>query len=234
MPTDVQPLVDLLPRREHRARPGRRVRIGDVPLVPDRAVVVLLHGLRAVGQQRAVGAEAFDVEVFGVAEVHQVVGDQLVLRIHQIDRAFDRRSRVDEREIGDQRGVGLVGIARPEPQATVAFDHRARRQPRGLGDRAAEGIVDASAAAVEGQAMVAAGDPPLREAPLAQRHEAMRTAIGDHRPEAILFAPDQPWPVEQPPRKEVVRRHLVRPSRHVPEVANELGHAFSPAKAVKR
>ncbi len=120
------------------------------------------------------------VEELDVAEVEQVVGDQLVVG-GDAQVAGDggvAHGLAERGEVGDGGGVGAGGLAEPEPDETVALGERIGANPGGRWDRAAVRIVHAGASAVEAQAMVAALQRVIDQLAAGQRRHAVRAAVG--------------------------------------------------------
>jgi hypothetical protein len=120
------------------------------------------------------------VEKFGMGEVHQIVGDQLIMAANDQPTAAHAFA-VHEGEVGDQRRIGLVPIAGREPEAAMTMDDGHGCDARMGWGRGGKGIVDAGAVAIETQPMIGAMDDVAVDLSLAQGHEAVRAAIPQHR-----------------------------------------------------
>ena len=94
-------------------------------------------------------------------QVEQVVGDQLIVALHQ-QVALEHAPQAVVFEIGkmgDQLGIGSLGIAGPNPYEAVPLEQRERPNARrGQGLAGIVRIGDASARAIEHQPVIATLD----------------------------------------------------------------------------
>ena len=141
------------------------------------------------------------MQVAHVREVEQVVGEQLIVCVEVQIAGRDAPGRVVEpREVGNSCGVGLRGLAHPNPRNVPALDdgiaphaHVVRhvRLPRNL---------DARTGAIELQAVIAALHDAVLENAARERSRAVATAVFECRDAAVARAEEDDRLVEQAAR----------------------------------
>ena len=125
---------------------------------------------------------------------------------------------VDDGVVARQRRV-----AHPDEEQSVAVAHRVAAHARMRGDALLRRRVDAAAAAVEGQAVVAALEGVALDAAHRQRQPAVRAGVLQRHGRATLGAVEHHRLAEQAPRHGRAA-HLAREGRRVPRVPEESGH----------
>ena len=219
---DFHPAVDALLSELHRLRIGRRRNRVQHPardLHPARAARSLRLRVRMRFRRAADGAR---VHVAHVREIHQVVVDELVVRVDEVAVLGPAPLRVVvPRMAHDRRGIGELGRAHPDPEQVVLLDHevaldlRVGRHavlPRHLDDRAGAVVHQAVVAALH----VLADDPPVLE-----RQAAMAAAVLDRGGLAVRRAKEEHRLAENRAPQQRAGLQLVGPGADVPGIPKE-------------
>ena len=137
-----------------------------------------------------VAADGALVHVTQVGEVHQVVDEQHEVALDVVVLRLVRPVLVVVVPgIGnDGRGIGLRRIAGPDPEELVLLDERIALHARARRDAVLAGDVDALAAAVEHQAVVAALQALGDHLAARERSAAVRAAVLERRGFAVGVA----------------------------------------------
>ena len=99
--------------------------------------------------------------------------------------------------IGDDGGrVGFCRVAHPDPEEGVLLDQREAADAGAFGDAVLAGDVDAGAGAVEGQAVVAAGQALLGHLAEVQRRAAVAAHVQERAALALGVAEQDDWLVQ--------------------------------------
>ncbi|MNE70245.1 hypothetical protein D3C80_1660260 [compost metagenome] len=118
-----------------------------------------------------------------MAEVEQVVGDQLVLTLDP-DVALYAGVALAVVELRPAPQLGLVGglVTPPQPHDAIALEQRIAARASRLGNLAlAYGVVHAGALWVEAQTVIGATQVVAKNFALVQRREAVRAAVVQRR-----------------------------------------------------
>ena len=126
-----------------------------------------------------------------MAQVHDVVGQQLVVRTGwQIPMPLGMGwGLFEEGKIRDQPIVDPARIARPDPDRPMALDDCERANTSGLGDGPiAMGVVRTLATAIETQAVVRALHAVAEHLAHVQRGKTVRATIGERLDHTLAIA----------------------------------------------
>ncbi|MET3822604.1 hypothetical protein ABID76_005324 [Burkholderia ambifaria] len=127
----------------------------------------------------AVAADGFQMDIAEVAQVHQVVVNQLIRRVVMVVAAAEPVLRIRVERIARRR-AGRFSVrvgADPDPYDGVLFPHRIRRHARLRRNPVLAGNLHAGAAAVEQQAVIAAAQAAHLERAARQRQRFVAAAI---------------------------------------------------------
>ena len=220
-PFELLPAIDppLESRRLHIARRRHGVAHPARELEAGRGVRRLHLGMDV---RRRIAAHRPGVQVAQMRQVHEIVDHQHVVGLDGIAVVLvgPMGLVVVVGEIDDQRGVGVRPHRPSRSRGTGSFppaDSCARARCRKFGlprDR------DAPAAAVEGEAVIAALDAARHELAVRQGSRAVAAAVHE-RGGSPLVVPEENDRLVADAARQRLLPELVRPGRNVPSVANE-------------
>ena len=136
--------------------------------------------------------------------VEQIVDDIEIMAgdIHAAARGAAPGRIVEIRNVDDPVRVGVFGRAHPDPQQAPAVLHRIGSHPHaGRGRAFLRRGPHAGAAAVKGQAVIAAFDRVTNQPPLGQGQLAVRTGIFQRCRDASLGPEDDNGFIKNPKRR---------------------------------
>ena len=172
-----------------------------------------------------VGAQRRRVNELHVRQIQQVVDQQLVITLDvEIARVGNPARVVVPVIVGDQVRIGLVRVARPDPDIAVAFHHRIGPHARPRRHAGLTRYRHAGAGCIELQPVIAALDDVAD--PFAQRQRQMPVAapVLQRRRRAVL-APEQHHRIAADGAAEQVVGQFMALGGDVPGVFDELFHA---------
>ena len=225
-PTHAGEFVDAIRSRrpERREQPGRGDATG---VTPDDDILALLLD-RDVGFHRVRIAQNSVMEITGVAEVEQVVDDELVIGANGHLVALGGVHLRDIVEHAEIRNLGMVGrpLAHPDPDRLVLLGHReaadARARRNVLG---AMRIEHARAGRVEFEPVIRTLDAiAVDDLAHVQGREAVRAAIMQRRDVAVRFSIEDDRLLHDGAAEQLTVGEIVRPGGDIPCVA-QIGSA---------
>ena len=216
---DDLPAVDIVWEAAGALIERRRRSIAD-PARQSHEPLLALHRRGELGDRgRADGA---GMHIGEMRDVEHVVGDELVVAFH-VDllglrvRPF---AMVGPPPVRDQRGVGALGRAHPDPQPSVALDERIGANARLRRHARLPGDLGTAPVRREAQPMVAAAQLVAFEPAHRQRQVAVAAAIFQRDRCAVFAAIEHDRLVQQQPRERLAR-HLGCTGGDVPGAAQE-------------
>ena len=164
------------------------------------------------------------MDKLGVAEIQQVVGNELVIGLH-LDKTPDQCERriLVAAEVGNLGCIRLFNVPHPQPDHFVPFDqgirgnsHTRRDHPVTMRVQYAFSICGIA------QAMVRTLNRVADQLAHAQRGEAMGAGVADGDCITILLSIEDDRLIKQR-SLEHGAPHFVRPGSHVPSIVQILG-----------
>ncbi len=174
---DAAGVIEILREQRHRRDVGDPARHAHAPRVSlglDGKAVEPLAAERA----------AMDIDDMREVEEIVVVEFPVAFHVQRLATIADRdgEARVGElRPVGNEAVVGLGRVAHPDPQELPFLDQRKAPHPRAGRNGLLARDLDAGAAGIEQQAVIAAADGVALDPPQRQRQTAMAAAILERR-----------------------------------------------------
>ena len=169
-----------------------------------------------------------------VRQIHQVVGDQLMMSGHMGVSAAVRPASVVMPGIGrDVSSIGACRVTHPDPQRAIALFQRVATNACVFRNLLLRRDVHTAPAFVVRQSVITADDAVAADLPHRQRQVAMAATIFQRDCSAIRQAVQHHRIAEQGAGQGFVR-DFVRPGRDIPAIADEHGCSFLTAPECRR